>query len=246
MTIEDYANALEATEGSVETSTPENSKPVEQEEVRDPQNLLKLYNATKEENKALKAYKLSVDKVKAKQEAERLKREQQYEALLPLELEKAKEPLVSKISELEKMLEKASKESQTYKKTLEDYKTEQYKSQLRTKLTEKFAKSGGNVSDSSTVDYLLTSYGDKFALNDKGEFATDVDALFKDLKTKAIGQALFLANVGEGSGMEPKQTTTRQPGTKVPRVVTEAEMMNPRKHGFTMKDVLDGNVVLQS
>lgn len=246
--------------GTAESTTTQNSQSQSgsgDAGVRNPDKLLELFNKQKDELKELKAFKAQQEKLKADAEAERLKKEQQYEALIPLKIDEAVNPLKQQLESLNAEKDRLAKElaeAIAAKTTIENEKNTE---KLKRSVYKSYIKNGGIESEGedSPFDLLWNSYASKFSLNkdnidvnatdEKGK-PLSLDGFITSLKQKPSLAPLFKAELTNGSGTPPQATqgrSTVSDGVK-PRVVTKEQMANPKRHGFTIQDIKDGKVVI--
>lgn len=220
------------------TTTPETSST----SVRNPERLLELFNQQKEELANLKKYKSDRDTELGAIEQDRLKKEQQYEALIPLKIEEALKPYTEKLTayETEKVtLQNQLLESQSKYQTLQDSLTT---ASLKDSLYAEFVKSEGDPSTSK--ESLWKLYGDQATIKE-GKIESLPD-LIKTIQSDSFGAKLFIAKVPNGSATPPqtKAGVTKEE-TAMPRSVTKEMLLNPRKHGIKTEDIVSGKIVVE-
>ena len=230
----------ETEETTEDVVTPEVTKT--SSSVRNPDKLLELYNQQKEELKSLKDFKASKEAESSQAEQDRLKKEQQYEALIPVKVKEALDPLQKQVTKLEKERndwETKYKESNTQYEALQTtLKTDKLKDQVY----QGFLATGGDSDTSKDAFWKL--YGSDITVDEEGS-AKDLDPLFDSLKKDKFGAKLFVATVPEGSGTPQQSTSTpKATQTSKPREVTKAQLLNPKKHGITTEDIIAGKVVV--
>lgn len=235
----------------VKQSPPTPETPVNQTtEVKNPDALLKAYEATKEELRVLREFKKAQEAKEQQLETERLKREQQYEALIPLKVKEAVEPVNQSLDAERK---KAEKLANDYAKLKTDYESLQkgYKTEkLKTAVNQAFISPDVN-GDPDAVELFWATFGSKFDLSDDGKpvvTGSDSDLLgfMTGLKTDPGAKRLFKADLPEGAGTNPQSANNKAPTpTTKPRVITAEEAMYPKKYGVTLEDIQSGKVVVK-
>jgi len=212
--------------------------------VRNPDKLLELYNQQKEELKSLKDFKASKEAESSQAEQDRLKKEQQYEALIPVKIKEAIDPLQKQVTKLEKERgdwETKYKESNTQYEALQTtIKTDK----LKDELYQGFLSQGGD-SKSTTKDTLWKIYGSDVKVDDSGK-PNDLEAMFITMKADSFGQKLFVATVPEGTGTPPQSNLSPKASTgSKPISVTKAMLLNPKRHGITPEKLISGEMVVE-
>jgi len=237
---------LTATSEPSASPTPEPVKPSASPTsgVRNPDKLLELYNQQKEELKTLKDFKAGKEDEARGMEEERLKKEQQYEALIPVKIKEATDPLQKQLDKLTKERgewETKYKESNTQYEALQTtIKTDK----LKDEVYQGFLSQGGD-SKTTSKDTLWKLYGGDITVDEKGG-AKDLEAMFTTMKADSFGQKLFVATVPEGTGTPQQSSNTPKASTgNKPRSVTKAMLLNPKKHGITPEDIISGKVLVE-
>jgi hypothetical protein len=242
-----------ATETPVNQSTPEADKtaekPVNQsstEEIRNVDGLKKAYDAVKLELKELKSYKQQQDKVAQDAEAKRLADKGAFEALLPIKVKEAVDPVNQMLEAEKRKAEKLATENAKLKADYESlqsgYKTEKLKSLVN----QSFTASGG---DPDAVDLLWGAYGNKFTLTEDGKPVLQgsnqaISEYMKTLQGDSVGSRLFLAKQAEGTGTNP-QNNAGKGGTGVQaRIMTNAEA-NASRDPKLMEKINSGEVIIK-
>jgi len=213
--------------------------------VRNPDKLLELYNQQKEELKSLKDFKAGKEAESSQAEQERLKKEQQYEALIPVKIKEATDPLSKQLDKLTKERgewETKYKESNTQYEALQTtLKTDN----LKDEVYQGFLSQGGD-SKTTSKDTLWKLYGGDITVDEKGG-AKDLEAMFTTMKADSFGQKLFVAVAPEGTGTPQQSTSTpkTQKGNSPVVVVTKAMLLNPKRHGITPEKLISGEMVVE-
>lgn len=210
--------------------------------VRNPERLLELFNQQKEELANLKKYKTDRDTELSQIEQARLQKEQQYEALIPIKIEEALKPYTEKLTayESEKVtLSNKLLEAESKYQSLQDSLTT---ASLKDSLYSEFVKSEGDPATSK--ESLWKLYGDQATITE-GKIA-DLPGLIKMIQDDSFGAKLFVAKVPNGSATPPqtKAGVTKE-ATDKPRSVTQAMLLNPRKHGINTADIISGKIVVE-
>jgi hypothetical protein len=211
--------------------------------VRNPDKLLELYNSQKEELKELKAFKESQTKAQSKAEQKRLEDLAQYEALVPLKVKEATEPLSAQLAKIEAekidIAKKLAESKAQYEKLQSDISTANTKATVYSE----FLAQKGDPSVSS--DEFWNLYGSKVTL-DKSGVVSDIPNLFKTVQESTLGKRLFLANVPSGTGTPASNGSVGKVSNSTePRVVTQAQLLNPKKYGITTEDVRSGKIIVR-
>lgn len=210
--------------------------------VRNPERLLELFNQQKEELATLKKYKTDRDTELSVIEQDRLKKEQQYEALIPLKIEEALKPYTEKLTayESEKVtLSNKLLEAESKYQTLQDSLTS---ASLKDSLYSEFVKSEGDPATSK--ESLWKLYGDQATITE-GKIS-DLPGLIKTIQEDSFGAKLFIAKVPNGSATPPQtKAGVTKTETDKPRSVTKAMLLNPRKHGINTADIISGKIVVE-
>lgn len=219
------------------------SESVGRSEVRNPDKLLELFNSQKEELTALKLYKAKRDKELSDLDQERLKKDQQYEALFPIKIEEAVKPYLEKVNayEADKLaLSNKLQESETkYQKLQESLKVSSQKELLYSE----FTNAQGNPK--VTKEALWKLYGSDVK-TDKDGHTVELPELIKTIQSDSFGSSLFVTPSPSGSGTSPQtKANTAKLETDKPRSVTQAMLLNPRKHGINMADISSGKIVVE-
>ena len=237
---------LTATSEPSASSTPEAVKPSASHTsgVRNPDKLLELYNQQKEELKSLKDFKAGKEAESSQAEQDRLKKEQQYEALIPVKVKEATDPLQKQLDKLTKERgdwETKYKESNTQYEALQTtIKTDKLKDQFY----QAFTSQNGDAK-STSKDTLWKLFGSDVKVDDSGS-AKDLDALFTTMKADSFGQKLFVAVAPEGTGTPQQTTSTPKVSTgSKPIVVTKAMLLNPKRHGITPEKLISGEMIVE-
>lgn len=234
----------EALQPKADSTLVPTEKPTESKsEVRNPEKLLELFNAQKEELSALKTYKATRDQELSTLEQDRLKKEQQYEALIPLKIEEALKPYLEKVTSYEadkvnlsnKLLEAESK----YQELQESLKVASQKDSLYSE----FTSASGNPK--VTKEALWKLYGSDIKTDKEGN-TIEWPELIKTIQADTFGASLFVVSSPSGSGTSPQtKANTAKQETNKPRSVTQAMLLNPRKHGINMSDISSGKIIVE-
>lgn len=238
MSEQETIPAVETSEAAVNQSS----------EVRNPDKLLELYNAQKAELKELKTFRTQQETLAQQAEAKRLEEKGQYEAALTLKVQEALTPVNQLFEAEKKRSEKLATENAKIKAEYEALEKGYKGEKLKSLVNQSFAASDG---DTEVFDLFWSGYGGQFSLSDDGKPVLsgsndDINTFMKTLSATPVGARLFKANLPEGSGTTPQSTNSKGSTPKAaPRVVTQAEALNPRKAGFTLEDVMKGDVVIQ-
>ena len=238
---------LTATSEPSASPTPEAVKPSASPTsgVRNPDKLLELYNQQKEELKTLKDFKASKEAESSQAEQDRLKKEQQYEALIPVKIKEATDPLQKQVTKLEKERgdweEKFKSANSQYEALQTTIKTDK----LKDEFYQAFTSQNGDAK-STSKDTLWKLYGSEITVDEEGS-AKDLDALFTTMKADSFGQKLFVATLPEGTGTPQQSTGTpkAQKGNSPVVVVTKAMLLNPKRHGITPEKLISGEMVVE-
>lgn len=210
--------------------------------VRNPERLLELFNQQKEELASLKKYKTDRDTELSTIEQDRLKKEQQYEALIPLKIEEALKPYAEKLTayESEKVtLSNKLLEAESKYQTLQDSLTT---ASLKDSLYSEFVKSEGDPATSK--ESLWKLYGDQATITE-GKIS-DLPGLIKTIQSDSFGAKLFITKVPSGSATPPQtKAGVNKEAASQPRSVTKAMLLNPRKHGINTADIISGKIVVE-
>lgn len=229
-------NSLPPGTNTVTSTTP--TEPV----VRNPEKLLELFNQQKVDLAELKKYKTDREQELATLEQDRLKKEQQYEALIPIKIQEAIKPYVTELENFKSAkvtLENQLLEAQSKYQMLQDSLLD---ASLKESLYAEFLKSDGDPKTSK--DALWKLYGDSATVKEgKIEGLTD---LIKTIQSDTIGSRLFTVKQPNGTGTPPQtKTGVTQDSPNTPRSVTKAMLLNPRKHGFSTEDIISGKVIVE-
>ena len=212
--------------------------------VRNPDKLLELYNQQKEELKSLKDFKASKESEARGQEEDRLKRESQYEALIPLKVKAATEPLQKQLDKLTKERGDWEAKFNSTNSQFEALQTTIKTDKLKDEVYQGFLSHGGDAK-STSKDTLWKIYGSDVKADESGK-PTDLDALFTTMKTDSFGQKLFVAVAPEGTGTPPQSNSSpKASASNKPVVVTKAMLLNPKKHGITPEKLISGEMVVE-
>jgi len=177
-------------------------------------------------------------------EEERLKKDSQYEALIPLKVKEATDPLQKQLDKLTKERgdwETKYKESNTQYEALQTtIKTDK----LKDEVYQGFLAKGGD-SKTTSKDTLWKLYGNDVSLDEKGS-AKDLEAMFTTMKADSFGQKLFVAVAPEGTGTPQQSSSTpkAQKGNS-PIVVTKAMLLNPKRHNITPEKLISGEMIVE-
>lgn len=237
---------VETQEKSPTTATPPQGTPKEPQpyygELPSDHPLVKAFNATKDELKGLKEFKQQQEQVASQAEEERLKREQQYEALLPKKVDEATAPLKAQLEKLNtdylKLQEKLKAEQTKYAELETGIKTEKIRGSALTAYIE-----NGGVKEGAKEAFELI-----WAAN-KDNFVLDGDAVkvgdqplgdfYKTLKTTPGYANLFTIDAPEGSGTpttQGKTATTNNSG----KAFDQAQFL--KRGAYDLKDVKAGKI----
>jgi len=218
--------------------------------VRNPEKLLELFNAQKDELKALKSYKKQQDDAIAAAEAKRLEEKGAYESLLPIKIQEAVTPVNQALEVERKRAEKLAtdlaKAKAEYESLSSGYKQEKLKSLVNQAFTAQ--DTSGVKGDPAAFDLFWKGYGDKFALDEASGTPAVSDfespaAFLATLHKDPTASRLFLANMPEGSGSAPQSTSGRATGTQ-PKVLSTADVAKSRDKDLMVK-IMRGEVVVR-
>lgn len=212
--------------------------------VRNPDKLLELFNAQKAELAEYKKYKTTRESELGVIEQDRLKKEQQYEALIPLKIEEALKPYLEKVAlyETDKVnLSNKLLEAQSKYQMLQDSLNV---SSMKDSLYTEFVAAKGDPSTSKEALWKL--YGADIKVDKDGK-PTELPELMKTIQADSFGSRLFIATVPSGTGTTPQTTKAGSAKTESdkPRSVTQAMLLSPRKHGITMADIGSGKIIVE-
>lgn len=226
------------------TVVPETIKPIVTEStVRNPDKLLERYEAQKAELAELKKYKSTKDAELSASEQERLKKEQQYEALVPLKIEEALKPYLAQVKTFE-----SDKATLTTKLAESEKKYNDLQSLLKTNSLQEslYSEFIAQKGDGTLVDKsaLWKIYGDGVKLSSEGD-PIELDKLMETIKGTTLGAKLFTVVSPVGSGTTQTKATQMKTDSDKPRVVTQEMLLNPRKHGINTKDITSGKIVVE-
>lgn len=216
-------------------------KPVESP-VRNPEGLLNAYEAQKKEIADLKAFKLKRESELSAIEQDRLKKEQQFEALIPLKIEEALKPYAEKLTAYE-----IDKVSLTAKLSEAETKYEDLKNSLKLSsdkealYAEFLVQKGDN---STSKDALWKLYGSEVKQDKDGQ-PIELTELVKTIALDSFGSKLFSLPALSGTGTPPQKSTAAKEATDKPRSVTQAMLLNPRKHSIKTEDIMSGKIVVE-
>jgi hypothetical protein len=243
--MSDNLTGQQETETQDETVTAETaaSSTTQKTEVRNPDRLLELFNAQKEELKALKAYREAKEAELAQAEAERLAAQGQYEALIPIKIDEALKPVNEKLIAEQKRAEKSEADLAKAKAEYDALKAEIKLSAVKDAVYGAFTnpKVGGDPATGKDAFWKL--YGSEVKFDADGR-PTDLDELFTNLKADSFGAKLFLATTPEGSGTPPQSGVSRSAGKASPKVITQSEF-NKRGNGYTIEQVISGEISIR-
>lgn len=210
--------------------------------VRNPEKLLELFNAQKAEMAALKAYKTEQENKVALSEQDRLKKEQQYEALVPIKIEEALKPYLEQIKEFETTKSTLATKLAEAEKRYTDLQDKLKTQSLQDSLYSEFVNQKGDATLNKLDLWKL--YGDSVKIDKDGN-ALELSALMETIKASTLGAKLFVTVTPVGSGTSGTKASATKEATDKPRVVTQAMLLNPRKHGINTADVKSGKIVVE-
>jgi hypothetical protein len=214
---------------------------------------------------ALKEFKTKKQQEETQAEEDRLKKEQQYEILLTQKVDAAKTEANLELDRLRKQVGILETERDQWKGKYEGFSTETNTKTLRSAAYDAFIKSGGKTGEGDLpadhyFEYFWATTGKRLKLDDKGNpqvLSPDGAAIATDAKGNALSltdfmssyktkdDALFKFEVkGEGSGSLGSGTPGK---ASTPRTVAEENgIVNLRKAGVSLEDIISGKVKVRS
>lgn len=227
-TTEQTTNETTGLQGSTTPETPVNQSV--QTEIKNPDALLKAYEATKTELKELKEFKATIEKEKQLAEAKRLEEKGQYEKALELKIQEAVTPVNQSLEQERKAKEKLAKDAQTWQEKYLNLQKEVTTEKLKNGVNQLFLSSEAQ-GDKDALGLFWAQYGGQFKLSDDGKpvlsDGSDPLEFIKGLHKDPGAKRLFLANIPEGSGTNPQTGSGKASGAK-PIVMTVSEQMKSR------------------
>ena len=225
---------------------PEIVAPSTESTVRNPDKLLEHYNQAKLELAELKKYKSESEAQQSVLAQTRLKKEEQYEALMPLKIEEALKPYLEQIKQFESsklalssQLTESEKRDSDLQNTL---KTSSLQDALYSEFTNLVGTQKGDPSLSKVDIWKL--YGSDVKVDNSGK-PIELAALIETIKTSPLGSKLFVSVTPVGSGTSQTKASNTKDATDKPRVVTQAMLLNPRKHNINTSDIKSGKIVVE-
>lgn len=243
--VDDGASAVGTGSTGLQDSKPTEA-PVNQStqtEIKNPDGLLKAYEATKEELKTLKEFKATIEREKQQLEAKRLEEKGQYEKALELKINEALTPVNQSLEQERKAKEKLAKDAQTWQEKYLNLEKEVKTEKLKNGVNQLFLSSEAQ-GDKDAIDLFWAKYGNQFTLSDDGKpvlsDGSDPLEFIKGLHKDPGAKRLFLANIPEGSGTNPQTGSSKGSGVK-PVVMTAAEQMKSKDPKILQK-IISGEI----
>jgi hypothetical protein len=216
-------------------------------EIKNPDGLLNAYEALKAENKELRSFKTQAEQVKQAEEAKRLEQQGQYEALIPLKVKEALDPVNQSLEAERQAKETVSKKLAKLESEYNNLQA-QYKQEKLQRAVNQLFMSPEIGGDPAAEKLFWSAYGSNFDLDNDGKpvakDGSELPKFLEGLKSDPAAQRLFLAKVPEGSGTLPQGTTTGGQ-TKTPIAISSEAALNLKKAGVTLEQIAAGEVLIK-